>query len=72
MDLLQSIHDLPTLEKIKVMEFIWEELTSKGNDFDSPDWHGKALSETEKRMAEGTEEVINWSEAKQQLRNEFK
>jgi hypothetical protein len=65
MDLLQNIHELPRIEKIKVMEFLWEELTLE-EELDSPDWHKKALSETEKRM------VIDWSEAKQLLRKEFK
>lgn len=72
MDLLQSIHDLPKIEKIKVMEFLWEELTLEEKEFDSPDWHKKALKDTEKRMDEGKEKVIDWSETKQLLRNEFK
>ncbi len=72
MDLLQNIHDLPRIEKIKVMEFLWEELTFEEKELDSPDWHKKALSETEKRMAEGKEKIIDWSEAKQLLRKEFK
>ncbi len=71
MDLLQSIHDLPRIEKVKMMEFLWEELTAD-DEFDSPDWHKKALSDTEKRMEEGTEKEIDWNKAKQLLRNEFK
>ena len=71
-DLLQSIHNLPRIEKIKVMEFLWEELTSDDNEFNSPDWHKNTLADTEKRMAEGKEKIIDWSEAKQLLRNEFK
>lgn len=54
------------------MEFLWEELTSDDSEFDSPDWHKKALSDTEKTIAEGKEKVIDWNEAKQLLRNEFK
>ena len=72
MNLLQSIHELPKLEKIKVMEFLWEELTNEERKYSSPNWHKDALSETEKRMQEGKEKVIDWNEAKQLLRNEFK
>ncbi len=72
MDLLQSIHNLPRIEKIKVMEFLWKELTLEEKKYDSPRWHRDALAETEKRMAEGKEKIIDWSEAKQMLRNEFK
>jgi hypothetical protein len=70
MDLLQSIHDLPKIEKIKIMEFIWEELTSKEGEFESPSWHEKALSDTEKRMKIGKEEIMDWDEAKKKLRKE--
>ncbi len=71
MDLLQSIHELPKLEKIKVMEFIWEELTTLDNEFESPDWHKKVLADTEKRMENGNEELLDWDKAKQKLRKEF-
>lgn len=64
MDLLQSIHNLPRIEKIKIMEFLWEELTIEEKKFDSPGWHRNALSETERRMAEGKEKAIDWSNAK--------
>ncbi|OQY01510.1 MAG: hypothetical protein B6I26_04065 [Desulfobacteraceae bacterium 4572_130] len=72
MDLLQSIHSLPRLEKVKVMEFLWEELTLEEKEFDSPDWHRKALADTEKRLGKGKEKIIDWKKAKQLLRNEFK
>ena len=72
MTLLESIHELPNIEKIKVMEFIWEELTLEENKYYSPKWHEDALRETEKRLAEGKEKFIDWNEAKQLLRNELK
>jgi len=72
MDLLQNIHELPRIEKIKVMEFIWEELTTKAEQYESPSWHEKALADTEKRMEEGKEELIDWNEAKQRLRKKTK
>ncbi len=72
MDLLHSIHKLPRIEKIKVMEFLWQELTVDENKYASPDWHKDALLETEGRMAKGEEKVIDWFEAKRLLRNEFK
>lgn len=68
MDLLQNIHQLPKLEKIKVMEFLWKDLQG---EYESPDWHGDALLETEKRMAEGKEKSIDWNQAKKLLRKEF-
>ncbi len=72
MNILQSINELTRIEKIKVMEFIWKQLTIKDAEFKSPDWHKKALEETEKRYEAGKEELIDWSEAKELLRNQFK
>ncbi len=72
MNLLESIHELPKIEKIKIMEFLWAELASAEEKYSSPKWHKDALSETERRMAEGTEKVIDWNQAKQLLRNDFK
>jgi hypothetical protein len=70
MDLLESIRKLPNIEKTKVMEFHWEELSTEQDNYCSPHWHKDALEETEQRMAQGKEQVIDWQEAKQMLRNE--
>lgn len=71
MDLLQNIKILPRIEKLKVMEFLWEELSANENEFKSPEWHKKTLKETELRAEAGEEELIDWRVAKQKLRNEF-
>lgn len=71
MDLLQSIHELPKIEKIKIMEYIWGELTSNEQEFKSPNWHEKVLADTEKRVVNGKEELMDWNEAKKKLRKEF-
>jgi len=72
MSLLEKIHDLPNIEKIKVMEFLWEELTLEKDTFSSPKWHENELRETEIRVTEGKEKVIDWNKAKELLRNNFK
>lgn len=72
MDILQNIHELPRIDKIKIMEFIWEELSALDQEFESPNWHKKVLSETEERMKNGQEEVLDWDEAKRRLRNTSK
>ncbi|RXK88363.1 acyl-protein synthetase [Chlorobaculum sp. 24CR] len=71
MNLLQTIDKLPRVEKIKVMEFIWKQLTTKDSEFESPAWHKDALAETESRYESGKEELIDWSEAKELLRKQF-
>jgi hypothetical protein len=72
MNILQSIEKLPRSEKIKVMEFIWKQLTVNDSEFESPAWHKQALAETEQRYEAGQEESIDWSEAKELLRKQHK
>ena len=50
------------------METLWGELSREGDELESPDWHGAALAETAQRLAEGKEQVLDWSEAKARLR----
>jgi len=71
MNLLETIHELPKIEKIKVMEFLWDDITVEEKSYASPKWHKEALRETEKNVSEGKEKFIDWSKAKQLLRNEF-
>ncbi|MFO7750471.1 MAG: radical SAM protein, partial [Desulfobacteraceae bacterium] len=42
-------------EKLRVMEAIWEDLSNEEEQVESPDWHKKALQETERRLSTGQE-----------------
>ena len=72
MDLLASIHKLPKAEKLRVMEFLWTELSSSEDSYISPQWHKEALLQTEERLDSGKEEILDWNEAKQALLDEYK
>jgi hypothetical protein len=67
---LTDIQQLPKLEKLKVMAMIWEDLSRDDSGLDSPAWHADELAATEKRVAVGDEEPIDWSSAKEILRQE--
>ncbi|HSI11531.1 MAG TPA: addiction module protein [Chthoniobacter sp.] len=58
---------LPHAEKLRLMETLWAELSRKG-EWVSPAWHGDALAETERRLKDGQEEMIDWQQAKAELR----
>jgi hypothetical protein len=47
------------------------QLAQPEDDFESPAWHDQMLKETERRLAEGKEQVLDWETAKQQLRKQF-
>ena len=65
---VQEIQRLPRQEQLRLMETLWGELSREGDELESPDWHGAALAETAQRLAEGKEQVLDWSEAKARLR----
>lgn len=58
-------------EKLSVMEAIWEELSNEEEQVESPDWHKKALQETELRFSTGQEKVVDWQDAKKELWKRF-
>lgn len=68
---LIDIKHLSKAEKLRMMEAIWEELSANDQEVESPDWHQKALQETEHRLSAGQEKVVDWQTAKKKLRNLF-
>lgn len=68
---LIEIQHLSREEKLRVMEAIWEDLSRDDDQIESPDWHHKALQETDKRLRSGQEKIIDWDDAKKELRKRF-
>ena len=58
-------------EKLQVMEAIWEDLSQEDQLVQSPAWHELQLRETEQRVQSGNEQILDWKEAKQELRKRF-
>ncbi|TWI60535.1 putative addiction module component [Desulfobotulus alkaliphilus] len=71
MNLIQNIQELSKNEKMIIMEYLWKDLFVENEMFESPEWHKTALAETEESLKEGKEEIIDWSDAKKQLRKNF-
>lgn len=67
----ETVQQLSRSEKLKLMETLWDELSRPDDAFESPAWHAKELADTEQRLAEGKEEVLDWETAKRQLRKQF-
>ena len=68
---LEAVRQLPRSEKLRLMETLWEELSRPDSEYESPAWHARELAETETRVAEGKEQVIEWEAAKKKLRSQF-
>lgn len=66
-----EIKHLSRKEKLRIMEAIWEDLSNEEEDVESPDWHKKALQETDRRFSSGQEKIVGWQDAKKELRKRF-
>jgi hypothetical protein len=69
---IDAVRQLPRREKLQIMETLWEDLSRSDTEMNSPAWHRQALEETEQRVGLGGEPLIDWTEAKQDLRARFK
>lgn len=66
-----DISRLSKEEKLRVMEAIWEDLSREAEQVESPEWHREALEETDRRFQAGQDSVVDWQEAKKELRKRF-
>ena len=55
-------------EKLRTMETIWQDLCRNEAAVPSPLWHRDVLEAREARVRDGREQVIDWEQAKRELR----
>lgn len=67
-----EIKQMPRHEKVRLMEALWEDLSRDEAQVESPAWHVEALRETVDRVSRGEEKILDWEEAKIQLRKNKK
>lgn len=65
-----ALENLSRVDKLKLMETLWNDLTANASDLVSPDWHAEALNAAQQAHADGQAEFIDWNQAKRQLRGE--
>ena len=64
-----EIADMPVAEKLKLMEALWDSLSSNlDGGYESPAWHEQALKQAEGDLAAGSAHFVEWDAAKEQLR----
>ncbi len=66
---IQAVQQLPRSEKLRLMEAPWEDLSRPDSELQSPAWHAEELAATERRLAEGKEQILDWEVAKKELRS---
>ncbi len=72
MDLTLPIEQMTTAEKLRALEALWESLCRRPDDVPSPSWHADVLKDREKRVQSGSSQFIDWTAAKQNLRDTAK
>lgn len=65
---MSPLATLTRIEKLQMMEALWDDLTHDSQPLESPAWHGEVLKETERALQAGELEFIDWDTAKQMLR----
>jgi hypothetical protein len=55
-------------QKLKLMEDLWDALTSEEQILDSPMWHKDILQEREKALETGQACISDWNEAKDRIK----
>lgn len=64
-----NIEKMSTQEKLRLMERLWDDLCRNVSDLPIPGWHAQVLQAREKRLEEGKEEVLDWEQAKKDIRD---
>ena len=64
-----DIEDMSREEKLRAMEVLWQEISREDPVSESPAWHGEVLERTRSRVFAGTEQLVDWEEAKRRLQN---
>ena len=61
---IQEIKRMDIIERIQLMEAIWDSLLYDETDIQAPEWHKNILSERKKKIDEGKAEFISIKELK--------
>ncbi len=62
-----DLNNLTIEDKLKLIEFIWNDLLKTEKDIPSPAWHKDELLAREKRVKENKEKVLSWQRAKKDI-----
>jgi len=65
------ISKMTRLQKLKVMEDLWADLSHDETKLRSPSWHEGVLASTEKAIKTGKVKFTDWTTAKRQLRKDL-
>ncbi|MCI5209611.1 MAG: cysteine methyltransferase [Candidatus Electrothrix sp. ATG2] len=57
-----KVKQMDTVQRLRLMEEIWDSLVYDEADIDSPEWHKDILSDRKKKIEEGTAGFVSIKE----------
>jgi len=72
MDISLPLDKMTKLDKLAVMEKLWEDLCRDPESIPSPTWHKDILEEREKEINEGKAKFASFDRAKKRIRDQIK
>ncbi|MDO9162515.1 MAG: addiction module protein [Methylococcaceae bacterium] len=67
------ITDLPLVQRLQIMEALWDSLTNDPRVAEAiPNWHEDVLQQRAQRLDAGLESTSAWDDVKQRLRDQTK
>lgn len=68
---IAELHKLSAVEKLKIIEALWADLVSDEDNFPNLSWHEAELIGTENKFLSNDIEILDWQQAKKELRSQF-
>ena len=72
MDISLPLDKMTNLEKIAVMEKLWDDLCRDPEAIPSPKWHKDVLEAREKEINEGRAKFTSFNQARERIRDQVK
>ncbi|HCI14943.1 MAG: addiction module antitoxin RelB [Gallionellales bacterium GWA2_60_142] len=72
MNITAQLDQLSTADKLRTMEYLWDDLCRHAEEVPSPAWHGEVLAERERAVAEGGAVFRDWEAEKTRIRDSLK
>jgi hypothetical protein len=66
-----ELRKLPPVEKLKIIGTLWSDLVSDEDSFPQLPWHEAELKVIEDKFETGNIEILDWQQAKRELRSQF-
>ena len=72
MDISLLLDKMTNLDKIAVMEKLWDDLCREPESIQSPKWHQEVLETREKELTEGKAKFKSFDKAKERIKGRTK